>query len=283
MHVTRCPVPVATRAPGGKTNAYLVGATGSSSADERGEQDADRDPAILVDPAARTDDIDRLLEEHTVEHLFVTHTHPDHVGAVETYAAETDATVWARYGRTDRFRDATGCDPDRTFAPGTVIPLGDERVRVLDAPGHAPDHVALEAGRGGPILCGDCAVREGSVVVGAPEGDMRAYVTTLRRLWAIDPPVLYPGHGPEIDAPRQTLERLLSHRAEREQRVLEAVTSGAQSLEEVLESAYEKDLSGVRDLARATVVAHLEKLAVEDSVEWDGQRATALATDAEDD
>ncbi|MFC6768353.1 MBL fold metallo-hydrolase, partial [Natrinema soli] len=114
-------------------------------------------------------------------------------------------------------------------------------------------------------------------------GDMRAYVTTLRRLWATDPPVLHPGHGPEIDAPRKTLERLLSHRAEREQRVLEAATSGPQSLEEILESAYEKDLSGVRDLARATVVAHLEKLAVEGRLEWDGQRATAVATDAEDD
>ncbi|QLK24894.1 MBL fold metallo-hydrolase [Natrinema zhouii] len=284
MYVSQRSVPVATRAPGGETNAYLVGATTeSSSADEQGRRDSDRNSAILVDPAARTDDLDRLLEDHSIEHLLVTHTHPDHVGAVETYAAETDATVWARYGRTDRFRDATGCDSDRTFTPGTTIPLGDERVRILDAPGHAPDHIALEAGRDGPIICGDCAVREGSVVVGAPEGDMRAYVTTLRRLWAMDPPVLYPGHGPEIDAPRQTLERLLSHRAERERRVLEAVTSGAQSLEEILESAYEKDLSGVRDLARATVVAHLEKLAVEGRVEWDGERAIAAATDDEGD
>jgi len=65
--------------------------------------------------------------------------------------------------------------------------------------------------------------------------------------------------------------------------VLDTVRSGSRSLEEILESAYEKDLSGVRDLARATVVAHLEKLAVEDSVEWDGQRAAAVAIDAEDD
>ncbi|MFB1063569.1 MBL fold metallo-hydrolase [Natrinema sp. H-ect4] len=278
MHVTRWSVPVSTRAPSGDTNAYLLEAADPSSDGELG-----REPSVLVDPAARTDALDRAVRERSVEHLLVTHTHPDHVGAVETYAAETDATVWARDGRTDRFRDATGCDPDRTFTPGTAIPLGDERVRILDAPGHAPDHVALEAGRGGPIICGDCAVREGSVVVGAPEGDMRAYVTTLRRLWATDPPALYPGHGPEIDAPRKTLERLLSHRAEREQRVLDTVRSGSRSLEEILESAYEKDLSGVRDLARATVVAHLEKLAVEDSVEWDGQRAAAVATDAEDD
>ena len=259
MDVTRCAVPVATRAPTGETNAYLLG----------------DDPAVLVDPAARTDDLDRAVRDRNVAHVLVTHTHPDHVGAVAAYADETDATVWARYGRTDRFREATGREPDRTLAPGTTIPLGDDRVRVLDAPGHAPDHVALEAGRSGPILCGDCAVREGSVVVGAPEGDMRAYVTTLRRLWARNPPSLYPGHGPAIDDPRATLERLLDHRRQRERKVLEAVEDGADTLEAILESAYEKDLSGVRDLARATVRAHLEKLAVERRLEWDGERAVA--------
>ncbi|TMT85510.1 MBL fold metallo-hydrolase [Haloterrigena sp. H1] len=273
MHVTRCPIPVATRAPGGETNAYLVSATETRYGGAGGK------PAILVDPAAKTDDLDRLLEDYTVDHVLVTHTHPDHVGAVEPYAAATDATVWARYGRVDRFRDTTGCDPDRTFTPGTTIPLGDERVRILDTPGHAPDHVALEAGHGGPICCGDCAVREGSVVVGAPEGDMRAYMTTLRRLRAIDPPALYPGHGPEIHAPRATLERLLTHRTEREQRIREAAAMGADTVAEVLETAYDKDLTGVRDLARATVAAHLEKLAVESHVAWDGQPAASLADD----
>ena len=257
MNVVRRSLPTGTRAPGGATNAYLLG----------------DDPAMLVDPAARSDDLDRLVADRDVAHVLVTHPHPDHVDAVAAYADETDATVWARYGRTDRFRDATGRVPDRTFAPGATIPLGDDRVRLLDAPGHAPDHVALEAGRDGPILCGDCALASGSVVVGAPEGDMRAYLTTLRRLRARDPPRLYPGHGPEIDDPRATLERLLAHRLRRERTVLAAVENGARRLEEILDAAYEKDLAGVRDLAAATVVAHLEKLAVEGRLAWDGKRA----------
>ncbi|WP_049922806.1 MBL fold metallo-hydrolase [Halopiger djelfimassiliensis] len=257
MDVTSCSVPVSTRAPGGTTNSYLLGT----------------DPAVLVDPAAGADALDRLVRERDVAHVFVTHTHPDHVGAVADYAVETGASVWARTGRTDRFREATGCDPDRTFSPGSTVELGTDRVRILDAPGHAPDHVAFEAGRNGPIVCGDCAVREGSVVVGAPEGDMRAYVTTLRRLRALDPPRLLPGHGPVIETPRATLERLLAHRSDRERRVLEAVDDGATSLEEILERAYEKDLTGVRDLARATVRAHLEKLDVEGQLAWTGERA----------
>ncbi|SEH11881.1 Glyoxylase, beta-lactamase superfamily II [Natronorubrum sediminis] len=258
MSLTRCPVPVSTYAPTGTTNAYLIG----------------RESTVLVDPAARTDELDRLVADRSVEHILATHTHPDHVGALQSYANETDATVWARYGRRERFADATGLEPDRTLQPGTTLSVDDERIRIVGAPGHAADHIALEVGRGGPILCGDCAIREGSVVVGAPDGDMRAYVSTLRRLWTMDPPTLHPGHGPVIDDPRATLERLLAHRRRRERTVHDAVDSGANDLEEILERAYEKDLTGVRELARATVVAHLEKLDVEGRLEWDGKRAT---------
>ncbi|THE66414.1 MBL fold metallo-hydrolase [Salinadaptatus halalkaliphilus] len=260
MDVSRFTLPAGSYAPGGTTNAYLLGT----------------DAAVLVDPAARTDELDRAVADRSVEHILVTHTHPDHVGAVRAYATQTDATVWARYGHTSRFREATGHDPDRTLSPGTTIETADGSVRILGTAGHAPDHIALEVGPHGPICCGDVAVREGSVVVGAPEGDMRAYLTSLRRLYAIDPPVLYPGHGPAIETPRETLERLIDHRYRRERRVLEAVDTGARTRTEILDDAYDKDLTGVRELAAATVVAHLEKLAVEGRLEWDGKRANPV-------
>lgn len=252
MDVTRVPVPTATRAPGGETNAYVVG----------------RDPALLVDPAARTDRLDDLVADRAVGHVAVTHAHPDHVDGVAAYADRTDATVWARAGRTDRFRTATDCRHDRTFREGTTIPTGSGPVRVLDVPGHAADHVALVAGDG--ILVGDVAVAAGSVVVADPEGDMRGYLTALRRLHATAPDRLLPGHGPVVEDPRATCERLITHRLDRERRVERAVLDGAHTVEGVLDAAYDKDLTGVRDLAGATVRAHLAKLAVEGRVAWDG-------------
>lgn len=260
MDVVRRSLPTATRAPGGRTNAYVLG----------------RDPALLVDPATRTDELDALVRSRTVDHVLVTHAHPDHVGAVAAYADVTDATVWTRRGFGDRFATATGVEPDRTFADGTTIDLGEGTVRLLDVPGHAPDHVAVAvaADDGGPICCGDCAIRDGSVVVGGPDADMRAYLASLRRLRALDPPRLLPGHGPPIDDPAATLDRLIRHREGRERSILEAVEDGAGTLDEVLEVAYDKDLTGVEDLARATVAAHLEKLDADGSVEWDGERVT---------
>jgi glyoxylase-like metal-dependent hydrolase (beta-lactamase superfamily II) len=254
--VERVSVPVETRAPTGATNAYLVGES----------------PALLVDPAGRTAELDSLVESHGVGAIAVTHTHPDHVGAVADYAAQADAELLAR--RPGRFANTTGVEPDRRISEGSEVHTSAGPVTVLDTPGHAVDHVAFAFED--TVLCGDLAVADGSVVVGAPEGDLRAYLTSLRRLRARDPDRLLPGHGPAMTAdgdagptPQESLKRLLAHRLGRERAVLAAIQDGATDIDAVLDTAYEKDLSGVRDLARATVVAHVEKLAVEGKVDWE--------------
>ena len=250
----RVDVPVETLSPTGETAAYC----------------SDGPAALLVDPAGRSAALDSAVAERDVGHLAVTHHHPDHVGAVTHYARETDATVWARRGRTDAFEAATGSTPDRTYVEGTTIPAGDG-VTVRDLPGHAPEHVGFETPVG--VVSGDLAVAGGSVVVGAPEGDMRAYLSSLRRLHARSPAALYPGHGPTITEPRRTCRRLVDHRRDRERQVRAAVEAGAETPDALVDRVYEKDLTGVRDLAVATVVAHLEKLVVEGACRWDGERA----------
>lgn len=251
MRIERFPLDVSTRAPTGQTAAYVIG----------------DDDALLVDPAVRDERLDRTLG--SVAHVAVTHHHPDHVGAVSEYADR--ATVWCRYGREDAFINATGVEPDRTFREGTEIRTGSGAIAVSETPGHAVEHVSFAAGEA--LLVGDLAVAEGSVVVGSPAGDMRAYLTSLRRVHAMDPERLYPAHGPVIRDPRPTCERLLAHRLARERRVFDAVLAGNRTVAEILDSAYEKDLTGVRDLAGATVRAHLEKLAHEGRVRWDGAHA----------
>lgn len=183
-------------------------------------------------------------------------------------------------GRTDRFADVTGVDPDDTFHPGDSLSTGEGPVDVIALPGHASDHVGFETPSG--TVVGDCAIATGSVVVGAPDGDLRAYLTSLRRLYARDPSRLYPGHGPVIDDPRATVERLIAHRLDRERRVRRAVYEGARTLDEVLAAAYDKDLSGVEDLARATVLAHAEKLAIEGDIRLVDAGEDVRLVDAED-
>ncbi|WP_418281684.1 MBL fold metallo-hydrolase [Halorubrum sp. DTA98] len=255
--IRRVSVPVDTRAPEGTTNAYLV-------------------DGLLVDPAARTADLDETIAAHEpgVEAIAVTHTHRDHVGAVAHYAADTDATVYAHADHVKRFVDATGIRPDATVRDGDAIDeTGDgAHVVALGAPGHAPDHVAFAVGDPGTAdpreaLVGDLAVAAGSVVVGGPDADMRAYLESLERVRDGGFRRLYPGHGAPIDDPDAACQRLIDHRLDREEAVLAAVDRGASDVDAVLDAAYEKDLTGVEDLARATVVAHLEKLVGEGRID----------------
>lgn len=251
------PVEVKTRWPDGQTNAYVVKGA----------------PSVLVDPPAIDAGLTRAVDHRDVGAIAVTHTHSDHTGAVAHYADRLDATLWARSGRVDRFVAAVGREPDRTFREGTHIgPL-----TVMETPGHAPDHVAFRMGH--EAVVGDLAVQSGSVVVGGEDGDLRAYLVSLRRLRQLDLDRLHPGHGPVIERPTETLDRLLIHRLERERQVLKAVERGARGLEAITAAAYDKDLTGVRDLAQQTVEAHLRKLAVEGHIEWDGERAEPITTD----
>lgn len=252
------PVPVRvsapTREPSGQTTAYIL----------PGEK------SLLVDPAARSEELEAAIRSHEVTHVAVTHHHPDHVGGVAPLAAEYDLTVWARAGRAEGFATATGVRADCLFSPGDVLDMAGG-VTVLDTPGHAVEHVTF--GVEDVLLTGDLVVAEGSVVVGGPGGDMRAYLTSLRRVHARNPATLLPAHGPSIDAVRPTCERLIAHRLRREDRVLAAVRAGAATPAAIVEAAYDKDVSAVADLARLTVIAHLEKLDVEGRVTWDGERA----------
>jgi glyoxylase-like metal-dependent hydrolase (beta-lactamase superfamily II) len=237
-------------APSGRTNAYLLG-----------------DGSLLIDPATPVHELD--LDPARIDHVAVTHTHPDHVGGLRSIRERTDATVWAHGSYTKRFLRHTGVEPDRTFGEGTVV--ADTGVSVRWTPGHSPDHVVFEDETGAVV--GDLARASGSVMVGVPDGDMRAYLTSLRRLLVGDVETAYPGHGPPIEDPTGRFARVIAHRLDRERAVETAVKNGAREVSEIVDAAYEKDLAGNRDLAARTVIAHLEKLSVEDRVSWDGSVA----------
>lgn len=249
MHIHRVPAAF-PNVPADSVNAYLL--AGEST--------------VLVDPPERHPDIDSLVADHGLDWILSTHHHSDHTGGVAHYAREYDATVACRAGREDEFAAATGVKPDRTYREGTTI----AGIRVLDTPGHAPEHVAFATPEG--LVAGDLAIADGSLAVAAPDGDMRAYVTSLRRVWAGAPDRIFPGHGSIIEEPRATCERLIAHRRKRERRVLDVVTDGAYTLDAVTDGAYTKDISAVRALAVATVEAHVEKLAVEGRLRWDGKQ-----------
>src|SRR5439155_1287885 len=108
----------------------------------------------------------------------------------------------------------------------------------------------------------------GSVaVVIDPEGDVAAYLRSLTRLVALNPPILFPGHWDPVTEAVAKLEEYRAHRLDRETQVRAALAHGAGTLSELTQRVYGPELG--EELTRAaemTMRAHLQKLADECAV-----------------
>ncbi len=177
-----------------------------------------RDPAWLIDPGPLIDShLESLLaaiaERGGLGGVALTHDHRDHAEAVQAVRERHPAPLAAGRGPAE-VRLSEGA----RFGP----------LQALSVPGHAPDHFALLAG--GVCFTGDAVLGEGSVFISPYSGAMSSYLDALERLRAReDVEILCPGHGPPVWDPRAKLDEYLSHRRERERRLIAALEEGRRS------------------------------------------------------
>jgi len=113
-----------------------------------------------------------------------------------------------------------------------------------------------------------------------PDGDMAAYFSSLERLLALRPAILFPGHWDPVEDPMAKLEEYRSHRLDRERQVLLALEEGPADAGELTRRVYAAEVSG-EELLRAaemTLRAHLDKLVAEGKVGEQGSRYSLAPT-----
>ena len=217
-------------------------------------------PAVVIDPgpddASHVDAVAREAGE--VAAILLTHRHEDHAPAAARLAARTGAPVYAHRPEAS----------ERPLADGAVI----EGVRAVHTPGHTSDHLCFLLEEDGVLFTGDTVLGKGTSVVDPPDGDMAAYVRSLRRLRELEPRTIYPGHGPPVLTPIGRLEYYLSHRAEREAQILRALGDGKRTPDEMVPGIYGSEVSPeLFPAAARSVLAHLLKLEREGTVARTGQ------------
>jgi glyoxylase-like metal-dependent hydrolase (beta-lactamase superfamily II) len=181
-----------------------------------------------------------------------------HLEAVRRAAGDGIEGVVLTHGHADHAAGAA-----RLGAPVT-LPADGQLVgplRALATPGHSADSVCLVAGRA--CFTGDTVLGSGSVFIAPGEGSLSAYLGSLRRLRELDLEVLCPGHGPYVWEPEAKLDEYISHRLERERRLVEALDAGLRGREELLDAAWSDAPAALRDFAALSLASHLEKLAEE--------------------
>jgi glyoxylase-like metal-dependent hydrolase (beta-lactamase superfamily II) len=150
---------------------------------------------------------------------------------------------------------------------GEELVAGTTTVRVVATPGHSADHVAFWLERDRSLFTGDAVLGKGTSVIDPPEGDLAAYLRSLRKMRDLEPRTIHPGHGPMVFRGVAKLEEYLAHREEREAQIVAALKVSPRTIDELVEAIYVGYPEDVRPLAARSVLAHLTKLAAEGRVD----------------
>lgn len=220
--VVRAPNPSPMTLDG--TNTYVV--------------DAGAGEALVIDPGPpMPEHLDAIVEEANARKLRVaaillTHGHPDHAPAAAPLAARTGAAIYAHpYSEVPH---------DRDLPLEQDLDIGDAAFRIIDAPGHTFEHVAIYDPRESALFTGDVILGEGTVVIAPPGGGMRAYMQTLARLRDEFPHAqrIYGGHGPVVHDARAKIAEYISHRQLRKRELIDALRDAPHTIPQLVARIY---------------------------------------------
>lgn len=263
-YVTRLVAPNAGVMTGPGTNTYLVGERELAVIDP-GPEDAGHVRAIVDAGAGR------------IRWILCSHTHLDHASSAATLQKATGAKIAAMA------KGRTGSPPpggehdvklvlDQSLADGDAIELDGFSLRAIHTPGHASNHLCFLLPETGMLFTGDHVMQGSTVVIGPPDGNMRAYLQSLRRLLELEIAVLGPGHGHLIHDPHAEAERLIEHRLRRESKVRQALleAGGSAPLATLLPRVYNDVPQTLHSIAAKSLQAHLDKLVEDGAVSYVG-------------
>ncbi len=211
-----------------------------------------------------------------IVHVLVTHTHVDHSPAAPAVAATTGAPVHAfgphgaGMSETMRRLEAEGAAlgggegadrdfaPDRTLGEAGTVAAGDWVLTALHTPGHLSNHLCFALGDTGIVFTGDTVMGWATTLVSPPEGDMAAFMATLRRLAGRESDRFYlPGHGHPVTDPHGMLAWQIAHREERREQVLAGLEAGPANADALARAIYRDLDPALLGAARRNVLATL--------------------------
>ncbi len=228
------------------TNTYLIESDDGIMVLDPGPESPAHVAAILREAGGR------------IARILVSHAHRDHYGAAAALRAATGAPTYAH-----------GLSAQAGFAPDIAIDDGEAigGLIAVHTPGHAAEHLCF-AVPGGVLFTADHVMPWSTSVVNPPNGDMAAYVASLRLLLARLDTLYLSGHGPALAEPRGFVRELLDHRLAREQSILRAIAEGPADVAGLADRIYQNLDPRLRRAAERNVLAHLLKLQAEGRALW---------------
>lgn len=224
------------------------------------------------------------LEGETVSHIFITHTHRDHSPGAVPLKERTGAVV-------------AGCAPlairddgprsdeafDSSYAPDWVLADGESvagegwTITAVHTPGHTSNHLCFALEEEKALFSGDHVMGWSTSVVAPPDGDMAAYMASLKKLMERDDILYYPTHGPRVEEPQRLVRGLIAHRRQREGQILKLLAAGPKAIPALVAVMYANVAPALHAAAGRSVLAHLIDLKARGLVRREEEERWGLA------
>ena len=250
------------------------------------------DPGPILD--SHRDALVQALAGKKVVGIVVTHCHSDHSPLTAWLREETGATCFAigPHKTYDGWVEEDDHDPseeddsetknedaeieretiDLAFTPDVAVVDGEEflltsefALTAVATPGHTSNHLAVAMNTENALFTGDHVMGWSTTVVAPPDGDMRAYLDSMRKVIARTDSILWPTHGGPVTDPQPFLSAYLEHRLERERQIIAQIANGNDTIPGIVKVLYAAVDKKLHRPARRSVWSHMRKL-VDDGV-----------------
>ena len=222
----------------------------------------------VIDPGpleeAHIASLEKAVAGETVTHILITHTHRDHSPAAAPFKSRTGSETWG-YGPHGGDRGGPKVEEggDYDFVPDHVVKDGDVirgkgwTFEAVHTPGHTSNHLCFALREENVLFSGDHVMGWSTSVISPPDGDMAAYMASLRKLLDRGESTYWPTHGPAITEPKRHVRAFIDHRNAREEGILECIREGRTTIPEMVAKLYAEVDPRLHRAAGRSVLAHL--------------------------